>query len=83
MAAGAFMREALEYHRDGVAAGELWRLLTGQLVHWSTAMLMADFAVLLVAGFLLARTSPRVLMLLCSDLSRPPLAPPCIFSRRS
>ncbi len=62
MAAGAFMREALEYHRDGVAAGELWRLLTGQLVHWSTPMLMADFAVLLVAGFLLARTSPRVLI---------------------
>ncbi len=68
MAAGAFMREGLEYHRDSVAAGELWRLFTGQLVHWSTPMLVADVAVLLVAGFLLARRSPPVLML-CLPLS--------------
>lgn len=63
MAAGALMREALEYHRDGVASGELWRLVTGQLVHWSTAMLVADVAVLLVAGFFLARRSRRLLMM--------------------
>lgn len=62
------MSEVLEYERDSVAAGEFWRLVTGQLVHWSTAMLVADVAVLLVAGFLLARRSPRVLML-CLPLS--------------
>jgi rhomboid family GlyGly-CTERM serine protease len=56
------MREALEYDRDGVAAGELWRLFTGQLVHWSTTMLVADVAVLLVAGVLLAQRSRRLLM---------------------
>ncbi|MGH7673169.1 MAG: hypothetical protein ACREMC_09720, partial [Gemmatimonadales bacterium] len=31
---------ALEYHRERVAAGEFWRLVTGQLVHWSTTMLV-------------------------------------------
>lgn len=54
---------ALEYHRDRVAAGEFWRLATGQFVHWSTAMLAADLGVLLVAGLLLARRSRRLLML--------------------
>jgi len=62
------MTEALEYHRDSVIAGELWRLVTGQLVHWSTAMLVADLGVLLLAGLLLARRSPR-LLLVCLPLS--------------
>lgn len=62
------MREVLEYHRDRVAAGELWRLVTGQLVHWSPGMLVADVTVLLVAGFLLARRSRRLLVF-CLPLS--------------
>lgn len=57
------MNEALEYHREAVAAGELWRLVTGQLVHWSTPMLAADVGVILLAGFLLARRSRRLLVL--------------------
>jgi rhomboid family GlyGly-CTERM serine protease len=62
------MSEALEYRREAVAAGELWRLLTGQLVHWSTAMWVADVTVLVVAGFLLARRAPR-LALTCVPIS--------------
>jgi rhomboid family GlyGly-CTERM serine protease len=60
--------DALEYNREAVAAGDLWRLLTGQLVHWSTAMWVADVTVLLVAAFVLARRNRRLLML-CLSLS--------------
>ncbi|MGH9329479.1 MAG: rhombosortase [Vicinamibacterales bacterium] len=59
---------ALEYHRERVAAGEFWRLVTGQLVHWSTTMLVADIGVLLLAGVLVARRS-RQLLILCLVVS--------------
>ena len=40
----------LEYDRTAVEAGEIWRLLTGQLVHWTARMTAADLAVLLAVG---------------------------------
>ena len=40
----------LEYERAAVQAGEAWRLLTGQLVHWTPRMAVADLAVLLAVG---------------------------------
>ena len=40
---GAF--DALVFDRDALAGGELWRLVTGHFVHWSTAHWMWDAGV--------------------------------------
>jgi rhomboid family GlyGly-CTERM serine protease len=40
----------LAYRRDLVAAGELWRLITGHFVHWSPGHLMWDVGTFLVLG---------------------------------
>ncbi len=40
----------LEYDRAQVAGGAVWRLLTGQMVHWTARMALADLAVLLGLG---------------------------------
>jgi rhomboid family GlyGly-CTERM serine protease len=42
--------EALQYDRVRVMEGEVWRLLTGQLVHWTARMALADLGVLLGLG---------------------------------
>ena len=42
--------EALQYDRARVAAGEVWLLLTGQMVHWSARMTAADLGMLLALG---------------------------------
>jgi len=44
--------DLLVYDREGLAAGELWRLLTGHLVHFSTAHLVNNLAVLVPAVWL-------------------------------
>jgi hypothetical protein len=41
---------ALQYDRRLVAAGEAWRLLTAQLVHWTARMSVTDLGALLVLG---------------------------------
>src|SRR5436305_7679206 len=41
---------ALEYDRARVATGEVWRLLTGQLVHWTPRMAIFDLGMLLGLG---------------------------------
>ena len=41
---------ALEYRRDGLAAGGLHRLLGGHLTHWSATHLAYDLAAFLVLG---------------------------------
>ena len=53
---------SLEYHRQRVAAGEGWRLLTGQLVHWSAPMMATDLGVLLVSAAVIERYSRRLLI---------------------
>ena len=40
----------LAYDRHAIAAGELWRLLTGHFVHWSPAHLAWDVGTFLVLG---------------------------------
>jgi hypothetical protein len=46
----------LEYDRDLVRVGELWRPLTAQLVHWTPRMALADLGALaLLGGWLEAR----------------------------
>lgn len=51
--------EILEYNRARVGAGELWRLGTGQLVHWAPRMAFFDLGVILVLGCLLELTGAR------------------------
>lgn len=42
--------ELLQYDRQRVAAGEPWRLATGQLVHWTPRMALFDLAALVALG---------------------------------
>lgn len=53
---------SLEYDRHRIAAGEGWRLVTGQLVHWSVPMLAADLGVLFVAAAVIERRSRGLLI---------------------
>jgi hypothetical protein len=41
---------ALQYEREAVLAGETWRLLAGQLVHWTPRMAAADLGALFALG---------------------------------
>lgn len=50
---------ALEHDRSAMLHGELWRPVTGQLVHWSWPMAGADLGVIAVAGSLVERRSRR------------------------
>lgn len=50
-AAAAFVpAETLEYDRARVAAGEVWRLLSGQMIHWTARMAAFDIGMLLGLG---------------------------------
>ena len=55
--------EILEYDRTRVAAGEAWRLLTGQLVHWTPRMAAFDIGMLLGLGAWLEARGDRGLMI--------------------
>lgn len=43
---------ALEYHREKIATGEFWRLLTGHLVHTNTWHMLLNLSSLLFIGLL-------------------------------
>lgn len=49
------LQHVLVLDRDAVAAGELWRVATGSLVHFSTSHLLYDLAVVVLASALLER----------------------------
>ncbi|HEV7509954.1 MAG TPA: rhomboid family intramembrane serine protease [Thermoanaerobaculia bacterium] len=57
-----FPADALEYDRTRVAADEVWRLLTGQLVHWTPRMAAFDVGVLLGLGIWLELRGDRRLV---------------------
>lgn len=40
----ATLRDALVYDRDAILSGQLWRILTGHLVHFSRGHLISDLA---------------------------------------
>jgi rhomboid family GlyGly-CTERM serine protease len=61
-AASLVPAEALEYDRARVAAGEVWRLLTGQMVHWTARMAAFDLGMLLGLGIWLEVRGDRRLM---------------------
>ena len=52
--------EALQYDRTAVESGEYWRVLSGQLTHWTARMTVADLLVLLIAGAWLESRSRHV-----------------------
>lgn len=58
------LQALLVYDREAVSDGELWRLLTGNLVHFSGAHLAKDMAALLVAGIVIELRGHRQLALL-------------------
>jgi len=53
-AAGPHLTEALRYERQAVLAGEIWRLVTGHLVHADLPHLAWNLAGLLLVWFLFA-----------------------------
>lgn len=58
----------LAYDRAGIMSGEIWRLWTGHLVHYSARQLLLDVGMLLVAGWLVerecgSRTTARIVLL--------------------
>jgi len=56
---------ALVYNRAAIADGELWRLTTGNLVHFSTSHFLYDVTALLVAGALIETQCYRHFATLC------------------
>lgn len=55
--------EALEFDRARVASGEVWRLLTGQLVHWTPRMAVFDIGMVLGLGVWLELRGDRRLLI--------------------
>lgn len=45
----------LQYDRERIFAGELWRLISGQLVHYGFYHLLMNIAALLLCGYVLLR----------------------------
>lgn len=60
---------ALRYDREGVGAGELWRLLSGHLVHLDGIHLLLNIAGLFLLAKLLERFLPPVDLLSCMLVS--------------
>jgi len=58
----------LEYDRQAIAAGQVWRLVTGNLVHWSIEHFLLDVGAFLVVGCMyeptVRRTYPWALLLM-------------------
>jgi len=52
--------DAIQYERSEVLSGETWRLLTGQIVHWSWGMTCADLGTIALAGGWLETRSRRL-----------------------
>jgi rhomboid family GlyGly-CTERM serine protease len=46
------LTEWLQFDRDAILAGQLWRLVTGNLVHWSMEHFLLDVGAFLVVGLM-------------------------------
>jgi rhomboid family GlyGly-CTERM serine protease len=57
--------EMLQYDRSRVLSGEIWRILTGQLAHWTPRMALADLAMVLLLGIWLERSRRGALAAAC------------------
>lgn len=56
---------ALVYDRSAILTGELWRLVTGHWVHFSTSHLFYDVTVLGITGWVIKIQGYRYFMALC------------------
>lgn len=63
--------DAVEWRRDAIGHGELWRLMTGQLCHWSGLHLAGNLAAVAAIGVIAGRPIRRWLAAL-------PLAAPLL-----
>lgn len=54
------LSEAFIYQRADIFAGQVWRLWTGHLVHYTATHLLWDLAVFLAAGLWLEKIAPRL-----------------------
>jgi rhomboid family GlyGly-CTERM serine protease len=59
------LQAALVYNREAIGAGEIWRLVTGNLVHFSGSHFIKDVAALLAIGLLIESGRRRHFALLC------------------
>ena len=59
------LQPVLVYNREAIGNGELWRLLTGNLVHFSPEHVLKDVLALLVAGAMIEMRPYRHFALLC------------------
>jgi len=59
------LQAALVYNREAIAAGEAWRLVSGNLVHFSGSHLIKDVVALLAIGLLIETGRRRHFALLC------------------
>lgn len=68
-AAAAFfcppLAAALVYDRGAILGGEIWRLVTGPLVHFTGDHLFCNILVFAAAGYLVERKRPRLFAGLC------------------
>lgn len=67
-ASGAFApwARALELDRAAFFDGQVWRIVTGQFVHWSSAMAVSDLGVLLAAAWWIETRDRRWLVVALS-----------------
>lgn len=63
--------ESMQFDRDAIAAGEIWRLWTGQLCHWSILHLVGNLAAIAALTMIAGKPMQRWLALL-------PLAAPLL-----
>src|SRR4030042_2875384 len=56
----------LVYNRQAILSGELWRLLTAPLVHFSASHIFWDILVFGIAGFAINASRFRYFWLVCS-----------------
>jgi len=60
---------ALMYHRSGIKAGEIWRILSGHIVHSNGWHLLLNLASLMMIGLLFSQHLTRLVWLLSFVLS--------------
>ncbi len=63
---GPALGEWLAYDRAAIAAGQLWRLVTGHWTHWSADQLGWDLLIFALLGIFWERTGRRRRFLVCA-----------------
>ena len=59
------LSESLQFDREAVAGGEIWRIVTGHFCHWNFDHLFWDLSMFLILGAMLERDErPRLLICL-------------------